>query len=101
MRAAALGDQSSDGGGAINLAGVNPMVTVNGKAIAIVTPATPKEGSPPDLKCDDGDLHCTIPGASTGSITVLAGGNQVHREGDSRGCGGYTLVSPLRTVTVN
>ena len=51
--------------------------------------------------CDDGDLHCTQPGAAAGSLTVFAGGLPVHREGDPRGCLAITLVSPLRTVWVN
>tara|TARA_R110000824_G_scaffold365603_1_gene554121 strand:+ start:116 stop:448 length:333 start_codon:yes stop_codon:yes gene_type:complete len=106
---ALLGDMSDHGNGSINAAGVVASVLVNGKAIAV---AGLGQGSAGDSLCDPNVTpnHCAFPvgvpgpGAGEGLLNVLAGGIPVHRVGDSRVCGGTTLLAPSlypRTVTVN
>mgnify|MGYP005834106097 CR=1 FL=1 len=102
MNVAIEDDLSTDGGGGILPEGTFPTVTVEGKGIAIANTQTPAIGAGSDDQCSDGNAHCTTPGASQGSPDVTAGGNSVHRVGDSRECGGFTASPTLiRTVNVN
>tara|TARA_R110002051_G_scaffold193550_1_gene261925 strand:+ start:663 stop:980 length:318 start_codon:yes stop_codon:yes gene_type:complete len=105
MNVSIKGDVSSDGGGAIDVYGVELSVKVQGLAIAINK--NNGEGAASDGKCPDADIHCasTMGGSSgpkQGSLNVFAGGVAVHRIGDTRGCGATTLlVTGIRTVNVN
>jgi uncharacterized Zn-binding protein involved in type VI secretion len=101
MNVAVLNDASDHTMGLIIEAGTFSTVTVQGQAIAIFNTTTATFGAGAD-KCSCPDDHTINTGASQGSINVTAGGNLVHRVGDSRGCGAKT-VSPtvIRTVNAN
>jgi uncharacterized Zn-binding protein involved in type VI secretion len=101
MNVAVLGDASDHTMGSILEAGTFPTVTVQGQAIAISNTTTATVGAEAD-KCDCPDDHTINTGASQGSFNVTAGGDSVHRVGDSRGCGAKTApLIVIRTVTVN
>ena len=101
MKVAVLNDPSDHTMGLILEAGTFPTVTVQGDAIAISNTQTPTIGAGAD-KCGCPDDHTINTGASQGSLNVTAGGNKVHRVGDSRGCTAKTDIgTSLRTVNAN
>jgi|6_EtaG_2_1085325.scaffolds.fasta_scaffold16476_5 uncharacterized Zn-binding protein involved in type VI secretion len=101
MKVAVLNDSSDHTLGQILEGGTFPTVTVQGKAIAISNAQTPTIGAGAD-QCGCPDDHTLNTGASQGSFNVTAGGNKVHRVGDSRGCGAKTVIgTSLRTVNAN